>query len=543
MKQFDLIVIGAGISGMAVAMRAIEAGMHVALVDDHATVGEGASFFHSGVMLPPPLDPWFGPDAALPTPGGVPWRRSARERAADAQRHARLAPLQPLIAQSASRLEALARRYEIDFERRDGALYAWRNATAFQRVKALIAEWPGASAATAACAAPDPAAERDVPPATSDGTADDTPTTASTPTTPPTPEATSAAARIDLYGHTARILDAEACRAMEPALEHAEALAGGVAFDGLSSGNAAVMAKRLKQCLDAADVRFLLAREAIRIDVHGNGVDVSIRPAQQAVGAFSGVQARGFMAPSTAPILGLDARQTDPAQHVEKICGTNVVIAAGAGSAKLLGDMGIALPLQRVTRTTLTGTVLREDYAPRHLLVDAENGAAIVRFDRRVRVSSCLYGQAATIGKVSRKGASLPPGPPAKALQALPAQLHRWRDSLVPGAARFDGPPGESVALVGADGLPVIGTLRGRQTGGRLHLVLSGAHRGWGLAFGAADLLFAQWGHTVKSDGDENAHGTTESTTDVPAPVPVRDARDTFDSAARMALSPARFGH
>ena len=559
MKQFDLIVIGAGISGMAVAMRAIEAGMRVAVVDDHATVGEGASFFHSGVMLPPPLDPWYGPDAPVPTPGGVPWRRGARERATDALRHARLTPLQPLIAQAASRLSALAHRYDIDFERRDGALYVWRHSVAFERARTLIAEWPRSQVAPVASASDsegiaDTPTSSDLTTATDRAVASEPSAVTATPTSPAetrdlpniaevgtkTAAATITAPPIDVYGHTPRVLDADACKAMEPALEHAEALAGGIAFDGLSTGNAAVMAKRLKQCLDDADVTFMLAREAIRIDVHGSGVDVSIHPAQQAVGAFSGVQARGFMAPSTTPILGMDTRRSDPAQHVETIRGAHVVIAAGAGSAKLLSDIGITLPLQRVTRSTLTGTVLREDYAPRHLLVDAENNAAIVRFERRVRVSTCLYGTPGVPHKVGSKGNGMPPGPPTKALQALPAQLHGWGDTLVPGAARFDSANGESVALVGADGLPVIGTLnthKSRHGDARLHLVLSGAHRGWGLAFGAADLLFAQANIAeARHDGAREMHADDSNAT------PVLDARSTFDDAARRALSPLRFG-
>ena len=86
MKQFDLIVIGAGISGMAVAMRAIEAGMRVAVIDEHATVGEGASFFHSGVALPSPLDPWYGPDAPMPTPGRSPTTPLRRSSASSRKR-------------------------------------------------------------------------------------------------------------------------------------------------------------------------------------------------------------------------------------------------------------------------------------------------------------------------------------------------------------------------------------------------------------------------------------------------------------------------
>jgi len=571
MKQFDLIVIGAGISGMAVAMRAIEAGMRVAVIDEHATVGEGASFFHSGVALPSPLDPWYGPDAPMPTPGGVPWRRAARERASNALRHARLAPWEALIAQSAARLDTLAQVHGIEHERRDGALYVWRNAVEFERAQALLVDWPKNDAPPEARNTTSHATPSDIG---GDDAVDHVATDAQHARTGKSAQALAdvdlegngapgntppgTAPRFDLHGHAPRVLDAQACRAAEPALEHAEALAGGIAFDTLSSGNAAVMAKRLKQLLDAAEVTFFLARQALRVEVHNDGVDVSIRPAQQAGGAFSGVQARGFTPPSTTSILGVDARQSDAARHVEQVHASHVVIAAGAGSAKLLGTAGVPLPLQRVTRTVLTGTVLREDYAPRRLLIDAENSVAIVRFDRRVRVSACLRGPATTtIGKVKNKAAALPPGPAKKALQAMPAQLHAWRDTLVPGAARFDAGVGESVALVGADGLPVIGTLKTRRGENRLHVVLSGAHRGWGLAFGAADLLFAQWPSgphaamgSMRDDNrtqaiEANAHPVTEEgmAGDGGAAWVAATAADRFDPSTRMALSPARFGH
>lgn len=57
----DVIVIGGGIAGVATAYQLRAAGHRVCVVERHATVAQGASYGHSGIVLPTPLDVWFGP--------------------------------------------------------------------------------------------------------------------------------------------------------------------------------------------------------------------------------------------------------------------------------------------------------------------------------------------------------------------------------------------------------------------------------------------------------------------------------------------------
>ena len=57
----DVIVIGGGIAGVATAYQLRAAGHRVCVVERHATVAQGATYGHSGVVLPGSLDVWFGP--------------------------------------------------------------------------------------------------------------------------------------------------------------------------------------------------------------------------------------------------------------------------------------------------------------------------------------------------------------------------------------------------------------------------------------------------------------------------------------------------
>src|SRR5579875_494325 len=60
-QSMDVIVIGGGIAGVATAYQLRAAGHRVCVVERHATVAQGATYGHSGVALPTPLDVWFGP--------------------------------------------------------------------------------------------------------------------------------------------------------------------------------------------------------------------------------------------------------------------------------------------------------------------------------------------------------------------------------------------------------------------------------------------------------------------------------------------------
>lgn len=426
MEQLDLIVIGAGISGVAIAARAAAAGLSVAVVEQHATVAQGASFAHSGMVFPSPLDPWFGPAPVTPDVGGLPWGRTARQSAADAAQLAQFAQWEVLTALSRTALSASAALHGFEYEARDGALYLFRTELALARAKGLS----------------------------------DTLTEA---------------------GIAHRFLDPEACRTIEPALAHTPDIAGALMLDQLQSGNCALAAKRLKASLAAQGVDFLLARRALGIRIDPDRVCVDVKPATQAAGAFVGVQAQGFVAPSLDRVLNTAPNNQDA---VQRLFAKRVVLAAGNGTADLLSSAGLMLPQQSIGSQSLTGAIAHETFAPHRTLIDAERGVALVRFEQRLRASTAL---------AAKPGKPLPP----KSLDRLPQILHESAEDRVPGAARLHTDPVAAEQACGADGLPIIGACDGRArtnapTDNRLYLSLSGAYRGWGLAFGAADILIRQ---------------------------------------------------
>ncbi|MCY0388128.1 FAD-dependent oxidoreductase [Robbsia sp. Bb-Pol-6] len=435
MEQLDLIVIGAGISGVAIATAAANAGWSVAVVEQHATVAQGASFAHGGLVLPAPFDPWFGPGPRMPEAGGLPWRRKAHQRQAD---DAGLAAWQTLAALSrASRgaLTAAATTHALEFEARDGGLYLFRTQAMLERAGTL-------------------------------------------------------AAALREAGLPSRTLDAGACRATEPSLAHTEELAGAVAFDDMLSGNCALAAKQLKTSLASRGVAFHTMRQAVAIHPEAGRVGVDTRAATDAAGAFAGVHAIGFASPLPAATPShtgpRDARRdSNGSNGIERLYARRVVIAAGTGTTTLLAGLGLSLPTVHVATRSLTGTILREENAPRRMLVDAERGVGIVRFEQRLRVGAAL---------ARRGGETLS----VRQAEGLAELLHDCAEHRVAGVVRLSAAPSVCEHVLGADGQALVGplpTARGRRTDAgedRVFIMLAGNHRGWGLAFGAAQWLMHQ---------------------------------------------------
>jgi len=476
MEQLDLIVIGGGISGVALATRAAADGLRVAVIEQHATVAQGASFAHSGLMYPSPLDPWFGPGPQAPVEGGLPWRRKARQTSADLERIEAFTALTLLANRSHDALARATQAHQLECEAREGALYLFRTAHTLARAQALA------------------------------------------------PALTEAA-----IGH--RFIDADACRTLEPALAHADDLAGAVLLDQVWSGNCALAAKRLKASLTAtqtgiltagqtasqtavltdtavpstASVEFLLARRVIALRVGVDHVEVDVRPAMQAAGAFSGVQAKGFTMPSSERLLKVRNADQDATQRLR---ARHVVVAAGSGSAEVLATANIALPLMPIVSSALTGLIRHDHYAPRRMLIDAERGVGIVRFEHRLRASIAVAGK--KIGTSATKNAMAGRTVSAKRLEELEALLHACAEHRIPGAANLNREAGTADHAIGADAEPIIGTIAPRarvgssrgaplaaalaghataHSAGPLHISLPGTYRGWALAFGAADII------------------------------------------------------
>ncbi|WP_321902682.1 FAD-dependent oxidoreductase [Paraburkholderia tropica] len=136
----DVIVIGGGIAGVATAYQLRAAGHRVCVVERHATVAQGATYGHSGIVLPTPLDVWFGPTFlrnGRQSSGGVICKtgftgqarafvkRLATLHGSEAF-EARYALLRPLIESAQSVLEDAEGRFQLEYEQREGLLYLVR---------------------------------------------------------------------------------------------------------------------------------------------------------------------------------------------------------------------------------------------------------------------------------------------------------------------------------------------------------------------------------------------------------------------------------
>ncbi|QGZ61512.1 FAD-dependent oxidoreductase [Paraburkholderia acidisoli] len=136
----DVIVIGGGIAGIATAYQLRAAGHRVCVIERHATVAQGATYGHSGVVLPTPLDVWFGPTFlrhGRQSSGGViskaGWRGQAHAftkrlgalHGSEAF-EARYALLRPLIDSAQAELDDIDGRFQLEYEQRDGLLYLVR---------------------------------------------------------------------------------------------------------------------------------------------------------------------------------------------------------------------------------------------------------------------------------------------------------------------------------------------------------------------------------------------------------------------------------
>ncbi|KAF1025488.1 MAG: D-amino acid dehydrogenase [Burkholderia plantarii] len=223
----DVIVIGGGIGGVATAYQLRAAGHRVCVVERHATVAQGATYGHGGVVLPTPLDVWFGPTFMhhrRASRGGIvykpglngPVRRFVRQlaalRAPDAF-EAQYAKLKPLVDLSREAIVAIEQRFGLEFEQRPGVLHVIRDKQ----------EWAQAQTALELLRKTD------------------------------TPH---------------RVLSAAECAALEPSVPADPPFAGGVLLEHDRTGNCPLFAKLVKQVLDEHGVQFRFGRavSAIRVE-------------------------------------------------------------------------------------------------------------------------------------------------------------------------------------------------------------------------------------------------------------------------------------
>ncbi|GAB3628723.1 amino acid dehydrogenase [Pandoraea terrae] len=406
-----VIVIGGGVIGTCTAYYLASAGHTVTLVERNTTVAQESSFGNAGVIAPGYVTPWAAPgmprkllgymfSSASPLifrPGlsAGTWRwalRWLRECKLDRYR-ANRARMQRLAFYSQQCLHALREHHEFDYEQTQGYLQLFRTERDIklnEPARAMLAE-------------------NEVP-------------------------------------H--RLLTAEECLKLEPALSTDAKLAGGLHLPRDETGNCPLFTKRLAQI--AREMGVTLATETTVLAVQPNLGRAGVTVTTAATG--SPVQTATWQA---------DA----------------VVMAAGVASAALLRPLGIDVPLWPIKGYSITVPVKSELFSPRLAVMDESYKTAVTPQGNRLRIAGTAeLGDAALVLR-------------EKAI----ATLYKVATDWFPGAGRYR----EARAWVGArpmlpDGPPLLGAthLPG------IYLNLGHGSTGWAMACGSgkvlADLLSGQ---------------------------------------------------
>jgi D-amino-acid dehydrogenase len=412
-------VIGAGIVGVTTAQALREDGHDVTVFERRGSVATESSFANAGWIAPGYVTPWASPDmpgkvisqlfardaavrlAGVPGPALLSWLRQWK-RACEPQRYAKNRDAMLRLAQdSLARTTALASQHSLEYEQGQGALVLLRDGDEIAQVRTglkLLAE----------------------------------------------------------TGLEFHLVDAQACRRIEPALEQATLLKAGVHHPQAGIGNCRQFALQLKAVLQTDGVAFHVQREVTRLEANEHGINVCSVSAD--VHADSALE-RG-------PRTFVEPPSIEPFDEV--------VVCAALGAPALLLPLRIRLPIQPVYGYSITLPVRHfeayPDMGPRAALMDERFKVAITRLGERVRIAG-----SAEIG-----------GKPDEMREAPIATLYRVLQDWFPAAARQakaqtwkgarpmlpDGPP-----AIGACGVP--------------HLWLNTGHgsSGWALACGSARLI------------------------------------------------------
>lgn len=389
-------VIGAGIIGVTTAHALRQLGFEVTVIDRRGGVAQESSFANAGVLAPAYVGPWAQPGMPAKVlaylfkreapvvfrPGIDPalwrWLRRWLGECEVARFRANRARMQRLAYYSRDCLRELRERYGIDYERGTGYLQLFRTAHELERTA--------------------PAREM-----------------------------------LREAGVPHALLDAAACRTLEPALAPHTPLAGGVHLPDDETGNCALFARRLKDICESDGVRFRFGMDAVRFGVAAGRID-GVRLAQ------GHLQADAY------------------------------VVAAGADSGRLLAPLGIDLPLLPVHGYSATVTIAYPEHAPTLSVMDETYKVAVTRFRQRLRVAGTA--------EVGSRGTRLR----ETALRTLLKVARDWFPAAASYAqARFwvgarpmlpDGPP-----VLGATGYP------------NLFLNVGHGSTGWAMACGSARIV------------------------------------------------------
>jgi len=405
-------VIGAGIVGATTAFELASDGHDVTVFERCSSAAAVSSFATGGLLAAGTAAPWAGPGAGArllrgllmrggPMPvrsldaGAAGWMWRAW-RASQPKRHgAQRALMLRLARYSQLRLQELTRHLQLEFERSGGVLTLLRTRKAMAQAQAGLG-W------------------------------------------------------LNEHGIAARMLDAEQCRHLEPGLNEATALYGGLHFPDDQAGNCRQFALLMRNEAERLGARFRFQAEVTGI--------APGRPARLEWAAARAAQA--------------DAPAEGPEAQSERFDA--VVICAAFGAPALLAPLGLRLPLLAVHGHSVTAPMRHHDddarRGPRSALIDQQHRVVITRLGTRLRVTGGFE-----LG-----------GDPARPREASLAALYSGLNDWFPGVAQM----GQAVRWKGAspmlpDGPPVIG--RSGQEG--VWLNLGHGAQGWAMACGAARLV------------------------------------------------------
>jgi D-amino-acid dehydrogenase len=237
------------------------------------------------------------------------------------------------------------------------------------------------------------------------------------------------------------LLDAKQLRQLEPNLNSATALAGGWHFPQDGAGNCLFFIKQMKAIVQAMGVQCQFMQTV-----------TALQSGEREVGLTIDGQLQAFDA---------------------------VVVAAGAGSNKLLKPLGIRIPVTIANSYAAVTSIKNPEYAPHGAVLDAAYKTAIVRIDDRIRITGIIDMQP---GRRARM-----PHP-----QAMKTLL-KIADDWYPDAANYNQASfwSGNVAML-PDGPPLIGATPAPN----VFLNIDGNSDGWAGAVGAsaalADLIGAR---------------------------------------------------
>lgn len=319
-----VIVLGAGVIGVATAWHLREAGCDVTVIEREADVAQATSLGNAGVIAPGYVTPWaapgmpgkilkylFKPASPLifrPTLDAAQWRWIARWlRECEFERfRVNKQRMQRIAYYSRACLHAFRERHPFEYGASRGYLQLLRGAFDVEMVQPALKVLRDA-------------------------------------------------------GIAFRELDAAGCTAIEPGLRWArQAPVGGIYLPDDEAGDCARFTRELRALCEANGVTFRFCTEIRALDVAGGKV-------------------RGAR---IAPVeAGSAARRDTP------LAADAIVVALGVDSAGLLRPHGIDVPLYPVKGYSATLAVVDDEKAPRAALMDESLKTAITRFGPTLRVA------------------------------------------------------------------------------------------------------------------------------------------------------------